>query len=198
LVCHHHPLPLSGWAGSDDTEFIRNGQILLDEISAVTSTSWLVIHGHRHLPQLIHGASNNNHIPFVFGAGSLGARVAGVPNQFHLLTLCTPPQSDHASISGVIETWLWTDANGWTAGTNNEALPGRCGFGYTGQIKYLADKISADCHSNGFNTWQEILSKFPSIGFLIPRAFEELETILQRLGINVLRDRHGKIVQVGK
>jgi 3',5'-cyclic AMP phosphodiesterase CpdA len=80
LLCHHHPLPLSGWGLEADSEFLKNGQELLDTLVGATKTTWLVVHGHRHKPRLMQGASNSSAAPFVLGAGSLGARVPGVPN----------------------------------------------------------------------------------------------------------------------
>nr|WP_255429612.1 metallophosphoesterase [Ramlibacter albus] len=57
LLCHHHPLPLTGWGRKADSEFAKNGQVLFDALIRATGKSWLVIHGHRHVPRLIHGAS---------------------------------------------------------------------------------------------------------------------------------------------
>lgn len=198
LVCHHHPLPLNGWAGGTDMEYIRNGQELLDGILKATSTSWLVVHGHRHTPRLVHGASDNNDVPFVFGAGSLGARITGVANQFHVVTLHVPPENDHASISGVVETWFWSDSTGWKFNSGSSRLPAECGFGYRGQVKRLVSKIAEICDVKTFVTWKEVQELQPGVRFLMPDSLQEFEDELECAGLAVMRDRHGRIAQVGK
>jgi len=198
LVCHHHPLPLKGWNGSADMEYIRNGQELLDGILAATSTSWLVIHGHRHLPRLVHGASHNNDVPFVFGAGSLGARITGVANQFHIVTLHVPPENDHASISGVVETWFWSDSTGWGVSHGALGLPIECGFGYRGQVKRLAKKVADSCEPIRFMNWSEVQEAHPAVSYLLPDSFNEFESELDSRGIKVMRDKNGRIIQIGK
>jgi 3',5'-cyclic AMP phosphodiesterase CpdA len=198
LVCHHHPLPLDGWAGGDDMEYIRNGHDLLTGLLKATSTSWLVVHGHRHLPRLVHGASDNNDVPFVFGVGSLGARMTGVANQFHVVTLHAPPENDHASITGVVETWFWSDSIGWTFNSTASGLPAECGFGYRGQVKGLVSKIIQMCATKTYVTWQEVVDLHPGVRFLMPDSLNILESELGKSSISILRDRNGRIVQVGK
>ena len=199
LVCHHHPLPLQGWAGGDDMEYIRNGHDLLSGLLNSTSTSWLVIHGHRHTPRLVHGASHNNDFPFVFGVGSLGARITGVSNQFHIVTLHSPPNTDdHASISGVVETWYWSDTTGWACNSSPVGLPAECGFGYTGRVKGLVTKVADMCASEPFVTWDEVVAQYPGVRYLMPDSLQKLETELEKSGIRVLRDRNGRVVQIGK
>ncbi|MDD5329615.1 MAG: metallophosphoesterase [Sulfuricella sp.] len=197
LVCHHHPLPLSGVARTADKEYIRNGQDLLDEIVKATGNSWLIIHGHRHKPRLIHGASSTNAVPFILGAGSLGARIPGVPNQFHIASLYKSNLSEHASIVGTVETWSWNDSSGWSLSSQPAGLPPICGFGYRGQTRVLASQI-ADIVGPAFATWIDVRAKIPSVDFLFPDALRELETELEKLGLQVLRDRNGQPHQVGR
>ncbi|MBK7956450.1 MAG: metallophosphoesterase [Candidatus Accumulibacter sp.] len=197
LVCHHHPLPLSGTARTTDTEFMRNGQDLLDGIVKATGTSWLIIHGHRHKPRLIHGASSTNAVPFVLGAGSLGARITGVPNQFHIASLYTSHAPEHASIVGRVETWSWNESSGWSSSAQSDGLPPICGFGYRGQIRALARGIAV-LVGGEFLSWEDIRSNLPSVDFLMPDALRELEIELEKLQLNILRHRGGHFHQVGR
>lgn len=101
LVCHHHPLPLSGWtSGANDTEFMKNGQDLLDALIDATGRSWLIIHGHRHKPRLISGASSRSAVPFVIGAGSLGRVLREYQTNFTWFA-CTPPRKLSIHLSSV-------------------------------------------------------------------------------------------------
>jgi hypothetical protein len=197
LVCHHHPMPLTGWsAGAPDSEYIKNGQELLDALVASTGKSWLVIHGHRHVPRLIHGASSSLALPFVLGAGSLGARMPGVTNQFHLINLYASPSPEHASLVGTVETWSWTDSSGWDVTAQGSGLPPFCGFGYRGQLSHLADAICAHVGS-AFASWSSVSAAIPSVNLLMPEDLRQLESALQARGLTVLRDTAGRLAQIG-
>lgn len=195
LVCHHHPIPLSGAASVDDGEYIRNGQDLLDEIVSATGQSCLIIHGHRHKPRMLQGTSSRNAAPYILGAGSIGARISGVPNQFHIVNLYQSGENDHASVVGTVETWSWTDSSKWSR-LGHAGLPPFCGFGYQGQTKILAAKIAAIANPC-FAKWDNVRSQIPSVELLMPDAWNQLEDELAKLGLTVLRDKNSRPVQVG-
>ncbi|MDH3062304.1 metallophosphoesterase [Achromobacter insolitus] len=197
LVCHHHPIQLEGWQNRVDNEFMQRGQVLLDRLCAATHSPWFVIHGHRHSPKLIHGSSPTNDTPFVFGAASLGARVAGVSNQFHVIDLHSSDAPDHAPVVGRIQTWSWTDTSGWSTLRDAASMPNLCGFGYRGQIKTLAKKIR-DLVGDDYLSWDRLVVELPAVELLIPDSQVQLENELTGLGINFLRDRLGRCVQVGR
>lgn len=198
LLCHHHPMPMSGWRrGVADIEYLKNGQELLDGLLKATGRSWLVIHGHRHRPKLVHGASGSNAVPFVFGAGSLGARLTGVPNQFHLVRLYASSESDHSSLVGTVETWCWTDSTRWSVATHASGLPPVCGFGYRGQTDALAERVE-QCVGPTFAAWSYIREQLPSVDLLMPEDIQNLEMALQRRGLSVLRSGDGRMAQVGR
>lgn len=197
LICHHHPIQLPGWQGRVDKDFMQRGQVLLDRLCTTTNSPWLIIHGHRHSPKLMHGASATNDTPFVFGAASLGARVAGVSNQFHVIDLHRSDAPDHASIVGRIQTWSWTDTTGWSALHSSGPMPNLCGFGYRGQIKLLAKQINQLLSENHLS-WDKLIAKLPAVELLVPDSQVQLESELAALGINILRDQSGRYAQIGR
>lgn len=196
LICHHHPLPLS-MSHVNDGEFIREGQQLLDALTSTTGSSWLVVHGHRHRPRLLHGAAGSNYVPFIFGAGSLGARSPGVLNQFHLLNLFCSSDNEFASINGTVETWSWTDSTRWGIMSGNGGLPPHCGFGYRGQIPTLAQQI-ATLVGGTFSSIDAIKESFPALDFLTPDSITALEIELEKLGLNIMYGRQHQMLQIGK
>jgi hypothetical protein len=197
LVCHHHPIQLEGWQRRVDKEFMQRGQVLLDRLCATTNSPWFIIHGHRHSPKLIHGSSPTNDTPFVFGAASLGARVAGVRNQFHVIDLYRSEAPDHAPVVGRIQTWSWTDTSGWSTRGDPNSMPNLCGFGYRGQIKTLAKKIS-ELVGNNYLSWDKLVVEIPAVELLVPNSQNQLENELTNLGVSFLRDRSGQCIQVGR
>lgn len=157
LICHHHLMPMPKFSGRSDYEYVRNGVELLDKLERATRKSWLVIHGHRHHPRLVYGQASSSCAPIIFGSSSLGARLTGVPNQFHIMALQQSSQSDHSSIVGTVKTWSWTETSNWSqAGRNNLGMPTICGFGFKGQVAYLAEEIKRLIKSN-YVTWSEAL-----------------------------------------
>jgi hypothetical protein len=196
LLCHHHPLPLSGWGGRDDTEFMKNGQELIDAIVQEDDSQWLIIHGHRHLPLLMQAAAASATAPFVLGSASLGARVPGVPNQFHLVDLYTSEKPEHAALVGTVETWSWSDSMKWQIANNSDGLPPLCGFGYRGQLSSLAASIHS-LVNGAFLSWEQVLQAFPGVQLLLPQDMKRLEQKLEDLGLSILRRSDGMLMQVG-
>lgn len=198
LVCHHHPMPLSAKSASD-MEYVRDGQPLLDVLTQTTRSSWLVVHGHRHHPKLMSGATPSNYVPFIFGAGSLGARTPGVTNQFHLISLFQSNDSEFSSVNGIVETWSWSDSTGWglSSSSPSSGLPGRCGFGFRGQIPALAAKIAGVVGAT-FARIHDVRTNCPAIDFLTPDSLRDLIQELRAIGYQVLYDDKQQICQVGK
>lgn len=198
LVCHHHPIALTGWRpGEPDAEFIKNGQDLMDALISATGKSWLIIHGHRHKPRLLNGTSSGAMVPFVLGASSLGARIPRVPNQFHIVSLFSSTAVEHSPLVGSIETWSWTDPTRWMPLRLEEGLPPSCGFGYRGQIEALAIEVEAK-DGTSFATWEEISNNCPSVNFLTPTDFAALTDALTKRGLNIVPSSDGRPKQVGR
>lgn len=198
LICHHHLVPMARLAGKPDCEYVHNGAELLEKLERATRKSWLVIHGHRHHPRLVYGQASTSCAPIIFGSGSLGARLTGIPNQFHLIELQKSNRSDHSSIVGTVKTWSWTETTAWSqAGRNNLGMPTICGFGYKGQVGCLADEISTLVATN-YITWPEALTSLPSLNYLTPEHLEQLEDELEMRGIAVNYDRTGLPSQIAR
>lgn len=198
LVCHHHVMPMTTVAGNSDYQYIRNGAELLDKLERLTRKSWLVIHGHRHHPRLIYGQTSTSCAPVIFGSSSLGARLTGVPNQFHLIELKESNQSDHSSIVGTVRTWSWTETTGWgQAGRTSLGMPSICGFGFKGQVGYLADEISK-LVGTAYITWPEALGNLPSLNYLTPEHLDQLQDELSVRGIAISFDRTGLPNQIAQ
>jgi hypothetical protein len=196
LVCHHHLTAMTKLAGKTDYQYVHNGSELLEKLEKVTRKSWLVIHGHRHHPRLIYGQATTSCAPIIFGSSSLGARITGVPNQFHFIELQQSNQSDHSSIVGTVKTWSWTETTEWIqAGRQNIGMPTVCGFGFKGQVGCLA-KILSELVGSTYITWSEALEKLPSLKYLTPDHLEQLEDELGGLGIAVQYDRGGLPTQI--
>lgn len=199
LLCHHHVRPLKGlWANAPDSEFMKKGGDLLNRLSQCTASPWLILHGHRHVPNLEHTLDPAS---VVLGASSFSAQMQGRFNQFHILDLEVDPTGD-APLKGAIETWSWNITGGWQRrpiNNDDEGFPPFCGFGSTLQPRAMAAKIEGVIGTSpGYVEWIEVLETVPEMKFTTPAHFRQVEHLLGAKQINLHRDRDGRVVQVGK
>ncbi|AVP97530.1 hypothetical protein C7S18_10125 [Ahniella affigens] len=117
LLCHHHPskLPDVSARFPDYSEMIH-GDALLRAIEE-TEQSWIVIHGHKHLPNLSYakgGAASS----VIFSCGSFSAALPpeflpGTANQFYILDFDLDSAAMGA-VRGTVESWDWCLGAGWS------------------------------------------------------------------------------------
>lgn len=201
LVCHHHLLEMNGWTKSkNDYEFVRNGTHLLQELEKATRKNWLVIHGHRHHPRLLYGPALSSSGPIIFGSSSLGACMAGVPNQFHLISAHESRAPDHSSIVGTVKTWSWTTTSGWfLSGRGSSGMPTLCGFGFKGQVGNLANRLALlVVDGASYLTWKEATTQLPSLNHLTPEDLNHMEIELRKLGLSVMSGSDGQPAQISR
>lgn len=191
LICHHHLIPMRELEMRTDYQYIKKGSELLEEIERHTRCSWLVIHGHRHHPRLINGPSASACAPIIFGSASLGARLTGISNQFHVISAEESRQAEHASIVGTVKTWSWNETTDWIlSGRRVPGLPAFCGFGFKGQVRILATQVETMVGTS-YVTWAEAISKLPSLKYLNPEDLNHLDEELSSRGISVISTGDG-------
>lgn len=199
LLCHHHVRPLKGlWGSAPDYEFMQKGGELLSMLTTETASPWLVLHGHRHTPNLEHSLDP---ACVVVGASSFSAQVPGKLNQFHVIDMVV----DHTGaqpLLGKIETWSWTVTDGWQkrpTQSDDEGFPPVCGFGSVFQPRAVALKIENFLGTApAYVAWNEVLQHVPDLEFMTPTHFRQLENLLEETNIKFHRDRHGLLTQVGR
>lgn len=200
LLCHHHLEPLPSWNNSPDYQFVKKGGELLRMLESVCVGPWLVVHGHRHWPECFY-ASGGNSSAVVFCSSSFGARDPEISNQFHILTIEADPNFSRPR--GRIETFTWTLGGGWTEGPTAEgprsskSLAYLSGFGFSGNIKGLASKISSQVGNQTNCNWEDIALAQPDLYYLLPTEFAQLKIELLRLNIGVYEE-HGRPIEIGK
>jgi predicted phosphodiesterase len=196
LLMHHHA-HRHPWLHEDESHAV-NGLRLI-EVLKESGSRWLVIHGHRHLPQLWYsGADRNSSV--ILSAGSPSAtpymvRGRTTRNQMHLVTLdkrrsaATPEE-----LYGTVHSWSWSQGVGWVAGnTGGDGLPAICGFGRMGGVDLLASELHSllTAASAPMIDWRMLSASQPQINNLTPADFSALQDELQRRSIEILFDRYG-------
>ena len=203
LLCHHHPIK----ADQGDHELVgltRGGDKLVQALDAAKEP-WILVHGHKHVPDLFYGHGGGN-APVILGCASFSAQVNADaqnknPNQVHLLT-SDPDAAAAAGLSsaGTVRSWTWQVGVGWSKARGLQGLPHLSGFGYRGNAKFLAQKldqllIELETSQVG---WAFATSRIPELQMLIPRDFKALEDSLGQLSLTILRDGDDELMQVGR
>jgi hypothetical protein len=177
---------------------MQKGGELLSMLTNATASPWLVLHGHRHTPNLEHSLDP---ACVVVGASSFSAQVPGKLNQFHMIDIIV----DHSRpqpLTGRIETWSWTVTGGWQkrpTQDDDEGFPPTCGFGSVFQPRAIAAQIDAILGpASTYTTWDEVSIKISDVQLTTPTHFRQLETLLEGMKIRLHRDRHGMVTQVGR
>ena len=201
LLCHHHPIKDQG--DSDLVGQTRGGEQLVEALENADST-WIIIHGHKHIPDLFYGHGGGNS-PVVLGCASFSAQVTDSnhsnPNQFHLLTCVGDVSGIDGSVSsaGTVKSWNWIPGAGWAKAAGLAGLPHEAGFGYRGNPKGLASKVEAYLQTleEPRAKWSEVVAQVPQLSWLTPKDFAKLETALSSKNIAILRGRSSEYLQVG-
>lgn len=208
MVLHHHPLEhqlrnhMRDWHGA-----MRNGGELIDLLSSNPDPGrWLVVHGHKHIPQLVQDVRTSSSGPVVFCAASLGHHLwtpvtSFINNQFHIVTVTDDRVPKVGHFSGTVATFTWGYSIGWEpAAKNSKHLPPSAGFGYITDTNELAITIREHMDDAGIPILRrfELIADFPMIEYLAPIDRERLRSALALHGLQVDHDDHGRVHEIAE
>ncbi|WP_076111413.1 MULTISPECIES: metallophosphoesterase family protein [Mycolicibacterium] len=206
-VVHHHPQEHQNHQYMQDSYGpMHRGTDLLDILSSnPRSGRWIVIHGHKHIPQLVHATTSTSNGPLILCSGSLGAKLwepidSVTRNQFHMLTATSDPASTNtSSLRGSVETFTWGFGVGWyRSDQTGSGLPPYGGFGCSDDFRSIAAQIKEVMASENlyFIGYAELIAKVPQLPFILPADIDFLEDFLDQDGYQFRRDRKRRIVQL--
>lgn len=184
LLCHHHLQPLHSWDNTiDDLQHVRKGADLISALTKATGSAWLIIHGHRHVPNISHSTSPP---VAIMGAGSFSRMGDTFTNQFHIIDVEVDPLSTTMPLCGEIRSWNWSRSNGWgTYVDHTKGLPPQCGFGYPGAVQGLIPKIFTALGNEPFLHWDAVVNTVPELRYLTPEQWQGLSREIQSNGLVV-------------
>jgi hypothetical protein len=184
LLCHHHPLRNNSLTFADYTE-MEGGDALLDALPALHVGPWMIIHGHRHAPNLTY-ATGGASSAIVFSLGSFSAYLNPKyyprdKNQFYLLDV-EVPSDPGIDLKGQVTAWDWIDMEGWKPAAASAAIPARAGFGYRGGLNSLAANINTEVRKRKtYKTYDEIRQVIPDVHYLVPKDIPEFRNLLEQV-----------------
>jgi hypothetical protein len=202
LLCHHHPIEYTP-VDEPDRSSIVGGTLLLRDLNSADLGPWVVVHGHKHLPNLAY-APGSGSSPVVFSAGSLSAsfhldQQPITRNQFYLLEF--DPEAarrNHSRIACRFASWYWVPNRGWLPTTRGSGLPAKGGFGTRCDPRTLAHQINDALQASNQPSfsWDELVAACPDVEFLIPEDLEGVRRELRRIEVGVEVDENGRFEEV--
>lgn len=203
-LIHHHPIEHQLRAHLQDSygPMQRGGELMNLLTAAYRTGRWLLVHGHKHIPQIASAATVSANGPLVFCSGSLGAKLWApidtiTRNQFHVIEV-----ESHAAglaLAGSVESYTWGVGFGWyRSGRRGSGLPGRAGFGSSADPRAIGARIDAivPAEPGTFVHRPELVAAIPEVQYIMPVDEEVLEDIMRGFGLSVMRSASGEIASV--
>lgn len=207
-VIHHHPQEHQLKEHLKDSYGpMRRGSELVDIFSRHPRAGrWIIIHGHKHIPQLVNAVSTTSNGPLVLCAGSAGAKLwppinTITRNQFHILTANNDLLELVSSLCGKIDTYTWGYGDGWNySERRGSGLPARSGFGCAEDYRSITQKIVRVMNPDQlqFMPFDQLENYVPQLPYLLPIDLGYLEDELGDEGFRFDRDRTDNIVQISR
>jgi predicted phosphodiesterase len=203
LLCHHH-LIRPEHSDEELAHQTRGGDSIVQLLNE-SAGAWIVVHGHKHSPDLFYGHGGSN-APVILACASFSAQINvdaqnKNPNQVHLLA-CDPEGATNAGLAsaGTLTNWTWQPGVGWGKSLGLHGLKHIVGFGYrasvTGLVQALEEHLSAKRLSQ--LSWSDAVHAVPALERLIPVDFKALERMLNARGLVILNEQDGSPAQVGR
>lgn len=207
-MVHHHPLEhqLASHLQDSYGPMRRGGELIELFTNAYSSGRWLVLHGHKHIPQLVRATSVSSNGPIMLCAGSLGAKIwdpidTVARNQFHVLEIENRSPVIGSTPVGTIESFSWGVGVGWyRSERKGSGLPARAGFGSNADPAHLAARVDelVPGSSGAFVLWDELVGSLTDLPFLMPADEDALEFHLAERGLHSLRGANNQVELIGR
>jgi UDP-2,3-diacylglucosamine pyrophosphatase LpxH len=196
FIVHHHPIQYSDPLPNEpDFSAMTNSPNLLKLLR--DNNFDLVIHGHKHKPDLRTLSIDSGFPLVILGAGSFSAiidsRWSGlVNNLFHVIKI-SGRDEDTGCIFGETRSWAYLCGRGWVpSGLHNGIIHNRP-FGTYIQPSVLVNKLNPIIYEHlqhkDYLEWLEIVKELPYLQHLPPDRVIE---VLDKLSSQIDFRRHGE------
>jgi len=183
LILHHHPVPFFIPTSSElraDNEGVIGGEALIKELSGTIGSDWLIIHGHRHFPNIMYSYGGMC-TPTIFSCGSFSSRlyddIASIAtNQFYIIDI---EQSIYGHSIGKYQAWSYNFMSGWSL-AGRKGIPSKGGFGFRGNLHEVAKNLAKAMKARKHCTWEAVTKGYEIVHFLIPDDLDVLSRILRK------------------
>jgi 3',5'-cyclic AMP phosphodiesterase CpdA len=199
-LIHHHPIQYSDpRKGYPDFSIAENSQRLLKTLSDHHFD--LILHGHKHIPQLTHQINNSGHPVTVLGAGSFSAAldakwVGHAANQFHLVSIDGRDGATGA-LYGVVHNWAFDlTTHRWVQSPDVLRSRPRRGFGsnFTKMAlkRRLESLVPGLLASEPYCEWNQLTESDPALDYADAGVvYDALQLVASQLGLRLKGDKGG-------
>lgn len=205
-LIHHHPQEHQLRQYLKDTYGpMRRGDDLVELLDGTTGVGrWVIIHGHKHIPQLSQAVVSSSSGPLVLCAASLSAKLWDeihtiTRNQFHILQVTNDPLPHAGSIRGNVTSYYWGVGQGWKLShPDGSGLPAHGGFGCAEDSLAVALRIHE--HIKKYKllkmTVDQLQAAFPEMFYLLPSDVQLLATELAKRQLHFTYDEQQRITEL--
>lgn len=177
-LLHHHPINYSDFQPEyADFSAATNAGNLFNLLSEHRFD--LMMHGHKHVPQLNHWpAANNGHPMTILGSGSLSAQISTewcglAQNQFHVIEVVGRDAKSHA-VFGNVATWNFVGRK-WCEGESRFGMAAKEGFGTLSTAMELEHEILKALQAifdsgASYCKWNRLERAMPAITYINTKA----------------------------
>ncbi len=203
---HHHIDALINCKQTGDYSAMIKGEELIEAISSSSKTNWLLIHGHKHCPNIQEKKTTDGMQHIIFSAGSFSSKRPKIDTniqQFYIIeAVKNSLEKNSLPISGQIKAWTYGYGEGWLESTQEAKICYGMGFGFTEDIRVLAKKIDKVylSYDEKYCEWAEIMKKIPNLDYISNSNLHSLIDTLEREYNYVfhLERNNGMISQMAK
>lgn len=203
LVCHHHPYKMEHLENDLDKECMDGGDSLGNVLIESEKGPWLIVHGHKHIPQIRYAPSPSTMGPLVFSAGSFSAKLYTnildrTSNQFYVINVDLEKTKARGVVVGTFESFEWTPLKRWSRSTA-KFLPARGGFGGSKTPREIAVQINKHLESSndGFLNTSDLSSYLDDLLYFTPLDKDIFDRELERMNLVPIYENY-TLTQVGR
>ncbi|MEQ5835864.1 metallophosphoesterase [Marinobacter sp. NFXS9] len=203
LLCHHHPSRMDYVDEDYDFEVMDGAAQLIRKIEDSDKGPWMIIHGHKHFPEIRYSQSQSVEPIVALSAGSVSAKLHPAlmnktSNQFYIISVDIEKTEKYGKAIGEFETHEWTLKEGWHP-SKSENLPAKGGFGSPSSPQEIANQIKNlfASKSEPFLEQSDLSGISSDIAYLSPTDFKRLISKLEKIGF-ATETVGSEIIQVGK
>jgi len=184
LICHHNPYRIEVIQNEVDNEIIDGGEYLLNNIANCLKGTWMVIHGHRHLPHIAYSNSGTSEPVVVFSAGTMSAKLPikysdYAQNQFYIFEIDISKSKKRGIPVGVYEAYEYAPISGWIPSTA-ERFPYKGGFGSNMTPHELSEEILEIIKVKRILRNEDLGKVLEHLKYFMPNDIVKLEEILKK------------------
>ena len=192
LICHHNPYKIEVLPDDVDNEIIDGGEYLLNNITNCLKGTWIVIHGHRHLPNITYSNSGTLEPAVVFSAGTMAAKLPTrysnyARNQFYIFEIDLCKTKKRGIPVGIYEAYEYAPVLGWHP-SKAENFPHSGGFGAKITPHELSEKILETIRSEKIIRNEKLKDVLDSMKYFMPNDIIKLEGILKKDKVYFVKD----------